>query len=83
MRNVAEKTEFDCFQQRANLPQKWPKNSIFILVDQVLWTSSSILSHLEVLDILYHWNLTLPFEADIAVHTINTRLAFNIRMKNA
>ena len=27
------------------------------------------MSHLEVLDILYHWNLTWPFKADIAVHT--------------
>ena len=36
MRNVAEKAEFACFQQWANLPQKWPRNLIFRWVDQVI-----------------------------------------------
>ena len=49
---IAEKAEFACFQQWTNLPRKWPKNSIFRWVEQVFWTFGSILSHLEVLDVL-------------------------------
>ena len=57
------------FSTEGQFASKMAKNTIFRWVDQVVWTSGSILSHLEVLDILYHWNLTWPYKADIAVHT--------------